>query len=595
MIVGQVIDNATGQPASEAIVTLTMPKYSAELPTTPKGRVMTDGEGRFFFTDLPAGDYYLQSTKDGHARGSFGQRRPFGPGQPVTLREGERRTQVELPVWKYAIIGGTVVDEAGEPVVGISVRALVKNVIAGRTRYGNMELIPELVPAATTDDRGMFRLAQLSPGSYVVVVPSTQTTVPAALLETPDAALRSELFWAGVQEITPLGQPRTVQMGEFALMTLNRVLIPPPPAPSGRLQVYRTTFYPAAATPGAAMPVAVKAGEERTDLTINLRPVPATRVSGRLVTPDGSAPPPITIRLVGEAMTDVTTIDSPSGPNDVGLETATGLSDSRGRFMLLGVPPGDYVLQQANRFLARPLRQGKPSYWISQPITVGREDVIDLTVELRPALRVAGRIERRSGGDQATPTPRMGGVAFETAFSEPGQFFAEVDREELTFSTVGAGGRYIARPVENGGWFVQSITLDGKDLTDRVFDLQSDATSFVITYTDRPAKVSGTVTDERSAPSATAVVLAFPVDQQRWSGYGGSPRTLKSTLTTPGGIYTFAHLPPGDYYLIAVEGAAADGWQDPNRLEALASRATRLSIAPGDSLKTLDLRVRSIQ
>jgi hypothetical protein len=130
------------------------------------------------------------------------------------------------------------------------VRALVKNVIAGRTRYGNMEVIPELVPAATTDDRGMFRLAQLSPGSYVVFVPSTQTTVPAALLENADGALRNELFWGGVQEITPLGQPRTVQMGEFALMTLNRVLIPPPPAPSGRMQVYRTTFFPAAATAG---------------------------------------------------------------------------------------------------------------------------------------------------------------------------------------------------------------------------------------------------------------------------------------------------------------------------------------------------------
>ena len=594
MIVGQVIDAATGQPASQAIVTLTLPRYPADLPTTPKGRVMTDGEGRFFFTDLPAGDYYLESTKDGHARGSYGQRRPWGGGQPVSLREGERRTDIELPVWKYAVIGGTVVDEAGEPVVGISVRALVKNVIAGRTRYGNMEVIPELVPATTTDDRGMFRLAQLSPGSYVVVVPSTQTTVPAALLENPDAALRSELFWGGVQEITPLGQPRTVQMGEFALMTLNRVLIPPPPTPSGRMQVYRTTFYPAATTPGAATPVAVKAGEERTDLTINLRPVPAMRLSGRFVTPDGSAPPPITIRLVGEAMTDVTTSGSPSGPHDVGLETVTGLSDSRGRFMLLGVPPGNYVLQQANRFLVRPLREGKPSYWISQAITVGREDISDLIVELRPALRVEGRMEfRRDGDSQPTPPPR--GIAFETAFGEPGQVFGEVDRDDFTFATAASGGRYIVRPVESGGWFVHSVTLDGKDVTDRVFELQSDATSFVVTYTDRPSKVSGTVTDARSVPSATAVVLVFPADQQRWSGYGRSPRTFKSAVTAPDGVYTFAHLPPGDYYVIAIENEEADGWQDPTRLEALASRATRLSVASGDSLKTLDLRVRSIQ
>jgi len=52
-----------------------------------------------------------------------------------------------------------------------------------------------------------------------------------------------------------------------------------------------------------------------------------------------------------------TTTGSATGPNDVGLDTVTGLSDGRGRFMLLGVPPGDDVLRQANPFLARPLRR----------------------------------------------------------------------------------------------------------------------------------------------------------------------------------------------------------------------------------------------
>ena len=46
---------------------------------------------------------------------------------------------------------------------------------------------------------------------------------------------------------------------------------------------------------------------------------------------------------------------------------------------------------------------------------------------------------------------------------------------------------------------MHSVTLGGKDITDRAFDLQADATSLVVTYTDRPSKVSGTVTDERGA------------------------------------------------------------------------------------------------
>jgi protocatechuate 3,4-dioxygenase beta subunit len=193
MIVGQVVDAATGDPVGEAIVRLTMPKY-VENPTTPNGHVMTDGEGRFFFTDLPPGEYFLQATKDGYAPGMYGQRRAWGQNVLLSLADGERLTDVALKVWKHGVIAGTVVDEAGEPVIGVAVRAAIKDVFAGRPRYGNMQVASELVATATTDDRGMFRLSQLMPGTYVVLVPSTQTTVPAAFLERQTALCGATSF-----------------------------------------------------------------------------------------------------------------------------------------------------------------------------------------------------------------------------------------------------------------------------------------------------------------------------------------------------------------------------------------------------------------
>ena len=118
-------------------------------------------------------------------------------------------------------------------------------------------------------------------------------------------------------------------------------------------------------------------------------------------------------------------------------------------------------------------------------------------------------------------------------------------------------------------------------------------TSLVVTFTDKPSPISGTVKDTRGEASATAVVLAFPVDPRRWTGYGASPRTIKSALAARTGVYTFEHLPPGAYNLVAVEPADADGWTDPKRLEALASMATRVAIAAGDPAKTVDLVVKA--
>ena len=125
MILGQVVDATTGAPIPEAIVRLSMPAFPMN-PSAPGGRVLADAEGRFFFAELPAGEYYVGAEKEGYAAGQYGQTRIGGRGQLVPLREGERRTGITLRVWKYAVIAGTVLDEAGEPVVGIAVRALIR-------------------------------------------------------------------------------------------------------------------------------------------------------------------------------------------------------------------------------------------------------------------------------------------------------------------------------------------------------------------------------------------------------------------------------------------------------------------------------------
>jgi hypothetical protein len=307
----------------------------------------------------------------------------------------------------------------------------------------------------------------------------------------------------------------------------------------------------------------------------------------------------MSLRLVGEPMHGVVTASLGSDPAAVGFETATGMSDASGHFTLLGVPPGEYVLAQANPFLISPVRQGQPAYWLSQRITVGDDDVTDLTVDVRPAFRVEGRLEfRGTNGLQALP-PGFGPtlVMLETVSGAPGGVAAEADRQTFEFFTVAAGGRYIVRGSSSlsSGWVVQSITLDGRDITDRAFDLDADATSIVVRFTDRPSRVSGTVKDAGGSAGASAIVLAFPVDRQWWTGHGTSPRHLRHAYTSPDGEYAFDHLPPGEYYVIAIDDAESEDWQDPQTLAVLAGRATTLAVAPGGAAKTLDLVLRAIR
>jgi hypothetical protein len=196
-------------------------------------------------------------------------------------------------------------------------------------------------------------------------------------------------------------------------------------------------------------------------------------------------------------------------------------------------------------------------------------------------------------------------ITFESPTGDPNQF--SLSSADGRFATVAAGGRYIVRPSAYGaigpnggasltsGWFVHSVTLDGQDITERPFDLDSDATSLVITFTDRPSSVSGSVKDARGTAVPDAVVLVFPADADRWTGYGRSPRTIRSVAATAAGAYTFDHLPPGRYCVVAIPADDADGWRDPAMLAKLAGRAERVTIAEGDAGRPLDLTLRSLR
>ncbi len=158
-ITGRVVGE-DGRPLAEAVVQVI--KAYARVPGPPLA-TSTDGDGKFRMPDLEPGLYAVAATMPGYVSSQEAQQ---GAGDEARYyRPGDN---VNVTLAKGGVITGTVRDERGEPIVAISVRAVRVRDEAGRatnTSRFNHGFIPERL----TDDRGIYRLFGLPPGTYIVV------------------------------------------------------------------------------------------------------------------------------------------------------------------------------------------------------------------------------------------------------------------------------------------------------------------------------------------------------------------------------------------------------------------------------------------
>jgi protocatechuate 3,4-dioxygenase beta subunit len=146
--------------------------------------VFTDPQGRYSIEGLPAGPVILEARKLGYISLQYGQRRPSDAETTITLQQQELRSGVDIVLPRGSMVSGTVVDEHGEPVEGISISAFQLGRLESWTTVRSSTL------PRTTDDRGHYRLTGLDPGTYLVAatvksgVSSTGTTESRAYTTT---------------------------------------------------------------------------------------------------------------------------------------------------------------------------------------------------------------------------------------------------------------------------------------------------------------------------------------------------------------------------------------------------------------------------
>jgi hypothetical protein len=265
--------------------------------------------------------------------------------------------------------------------------------------------------------------------------------------------------------------------------------------------------------------------------------------------------------------------------------------DDDGNFEFANVAPGEYVMQ-ASVSGRGPADEGESA---SQFIVVGGSDVTGLLVRLSRGSTVRGRIviDGTIGPPdtffnvdlQALPTD----MDLTPQNLQVGPASAQIEGDG-SFVLEGLRGPRLFR-LYSPRWAVKAVTVNGVDVTDAPVPFGSAAQSLdgvEVVLTDRIAVIEGRAVDGRNRPVAHARVILFSTSRSLW---GEASRFMASAQAGRDGTFTLRNVIPGDYYAVAVNGADADGWPDPELLDLLAPSATRLVIADAGPV-TLTLQVR---
>jgi len=151
IIKGSVVENQTGKALARTLVSI-QPVPGSPGPTAT---ARTNTYGMFEFLDLPGGAYLIHASRRGFMTVQYGQKNWRAAGQPVVL-EQDQSTFLSIRLPRFSSISGAIVDEND---VGLPEHEVVAM---------NNARPPRVMAKAQADDRGIFRLAGLDPGTYLV-------------------------------------------------------------------------------------------------------------------------------------------------------------------------------------------------------------------------------------------------------------------------------------------------------------------------------------------------------------------------------------------------------------------------------------------
>jgi hypothetical protein len=222
-----------------------------------------------------------------------------------------------------------------------------------------------------------------------------------------------------------------------------------------------------------------------------------------------------------------------------------------------------------------------------------------LTAVLAPGGTARGRVIFE--GNPASPprvviaafpaTPSDAGASMKIAQQQSDGTFEirELWDRQLFRSSIGDAE---ARPdwsQDTSGWFLKSVAVDGRDITDDGYEFKpgQNLTGIEIVLSDRATTLVGTVQADRRRPIGDYTVVAFATDSGKW---GYRTRFVRAARPDQDGEFLIKGLPPGAYQVVAVEYLEAGEETDPARLENWHTLGTGVTLADGEA-RSIALRL----
>jgi hypothetical protein len=568
-ISGMVVDDESEpKPVRRVIVSVT----GSDL--RPSRGTVTDDDGRFTITRLPAGRFTLTVTRAGFITSVYGAKRAGRPGTAVTAVDGQR-VEVTVRIWRGAVIAGVVRDEAGSPVEGVPVTAVA-------SRSSGSSLLTLSNNGVSTNERGEYRIFGLEPGGYAVsVVPPSGGGGPLAAMTDADV----DAAFEAIRKRSTAPPTGAVATGAAEGQPLEHV-------------AYAPVFFPGTTRAADAVPIVLQAGQEADGIDLQLQRVRTSTIDGIVVRPDGQTSGAV-LQLV----------PAPGPSAQTSAAPTTVWADPSGHFSIPQVTPGEYeLIANASATRSAPLLQGGavtppvpegPSLWGTLVVAVTGGDLANVTVPVQPGIAVTGQIRFAIAPGDATPVPdvsawRLSLVTPADAARKPG-----VPSQSIVTQSgvrVAADGTFTipnaapvasvlainGRDVSATSWRPLSAMLNGRDLLDHPFELTAaDAGApLVVTMTRRHSTLSGAIETRTGGPASDIFVIAFAIDSAMW---GPNARRVQAVRPGVDGRYAMTDLPPGDYLLAAVTDVDPDEWQNPAFLATLVSSAVKITVGAGET------------